>query len=214
MNLKDRSIRSTWIGSGLLIAALLAATPASAQNSASQSPAATPASPQDKDESDETAAPPRFLESVTISVTLNPATVRDTPGTVSVIDDGTIERRMIDNTADLVKFEPGVYVESNVTRIGLNGFNIRGIGGNRVMTQVDGVGTSEQFDFGPFNVHQFTLDLDTLKSAEIMRSAGSALYRQRRARRRGLVLHQGSVRLSRRAQVPLRRQDDVRRPLA
>ena len=44
------------------------------------------------------------------------------------------------------------------------------------MTQIDGVETSEQFDFGPFNVHQFALDLDTLKSAEIVRSAGSALY--------------------------------------
>ena len=32
------------------------------------------------------------------------------------------------------------------------------------MTQVDGVETSEQFDFGPFNVHQFALDLDTLKT--------------------------------------------------
>jgi outer membrane receptor protein involved in Fe transport len=44
------------------------------------------------------------------------------------------------------------------------------------MTQVDGVETSEQFDFGPFNVHQFTLDLDTLKTAEIVRSSGSSLY--------------------------------------
>ncbi len=66
--------------------------------------------------------------------------------------------------------------ESNLTRVGLNGVNIRGIGGNRGMTQVDGVDTSEQFDFGPFNDHQFTLNLDTLKSAEIVRSAGSALY--------------------------------------
>ena len=111
-----------------------------------------------------------------MSATSNPATVKETPGTVSVIDAATIERRLIENVSDLVKFEPGVYVESNLTRIGLNGFNIRGMGGNRVLTQVDGVETSEQFDFGPFNVHQFTLDLDTLKTAEIMRSSGSALY--------------------------------------
>jgi hemoglobin/transferrin/lactoferrin receptor protein len=102
--------------------------------------------------------------------------IRETPGTVAVIDDATIERRLIENVADLVKFEPGVYVETVANRVGLNGFNVRGIGGNRVMTQVDGVETSEQFDFGPFNVHQFALDLDTLKSAEIIRSAGSALY--------------------------------------
>ena len=131
-------------------------------------PAAAPAaSPDDQ---------PRFFDSVTVSATLNPTRVKDTPGTVSVIDAETIERRMIENVADLVKFEPGVYVETNLTRVGLNGFNIRGIGGNRVMTQVDGVETSEQFDFGPFNVHQFALDLDTLKTAEIVRSSGSSLY--------------------------------------
>ena len=131
-------------------------------------PAAAPAaSPDDQ---------PRFFDSVTVSATLNPTRVKDTPGTVSVIDAETIERRMIENVADLIKFEPGVYVETNLTRVGLNGFNIRGIGGNRVMTLVDGVETSEQFDFGPFNVHQFALDLDTLKTAEIVRSSGSSLY--------------------------------------
>jgi hemoglobin/transferrin/lactoferrin receptor protein len=118
----------------------------------------------------------RLFDSVTVSATLNPAVIRDTPGTVSVIDDATIQRRMIENVADLVRFEPGIYLETVANRVGLNGFNIRGIGGNRVMTQIDGVETSEQFDFGPFNVHQFTLDLDVLKSAEIVRSAGSALY--------------------------------------
>ena len=118
----------------------------------------------------------RLFDSVTVSATLNPSVVRDTPGTVAVIDDETIARRLVENVGDLVKFEPGVYVETVANRVGLNGFNIRGIGGNRVMTQVDGVETAEQFDFGPFNVHQFALDLDTLKSAEIVRSAGSALY--------------------------------------
>lgn len=166
---------------GLAVAAafgmlLETATPAGAQQPpATPAPAAAPATPQTPP-----AAPakddPRFVDAVTVSATSNPQAVKDTPGTVSVIDAAAIERRLIENTADLVKFEPGVYIESNLTRIGLNGFNIRGIGGNRVVTQVDGVETSEQFDFGPFSVHQFSLDLDTLKSAEIVRSAGSALY--------------------------------------
>ena len=120
--------------------------------------------------------PPTFLDSVTVSATLRPAPVRDSPGVVSVIDGETIQERMVEDFADLVKYEPGVYVENNVTRLGLNGFNIRGIGGNRVMTMVDGVQTSEQFDFGPFNVHQAGLDVDVLKTVEIVRSANSALY--------------------------------------
>ena len=120
--------------------------------------------------------PLTFLDSVTVSATLRPAPVRETPGMVSVIDSRTIEERLVRDFADLVKYEPGVYIENNVTRLGLNGFNIRGIGGNRVMTQVDGVQTSEQFDFGPFNVHQVGLDVDALKTVEIVRSANSALY--------------------------------------
>ena len=134
--------------------------------------------PTDEPPTDEppTNEPPTFLDSVTISATLRPAPVRDTPGVVSVIDGETIQERMVADFADLVKYEPGVYVENNVTRLGLNGFNIRGIGGNRVMTLVDGVETSEQFDFGPFNVHQAGLDVDVLKTVEIVRSANSALY--------------------------------------
>jgi len=160
------------------ICALLAIPPVAWSQPAQAPPASAPdqakipgqpAAPAPADET-------QFFETVTVSGTLNPVTTKETPGSVSVIDDKTIERRLIENVADLIKFEPGVYVESNVSRIGLNGFNIRGIGGNRVMTQVDGIETSEQFDFGPFNVHQFALDLDTLKSAEIMRSAGSATY--------------------------------------
>ena len=146
-----------------------------------QPDSAPPADAQDLPEAGPDAGPPvegppTFLDSVTISATLRPAPVRDTPGMVSVIDGETIQERMVEDFADLVKYEPGVYVENNVTRLGLNGFNIRGIGGNRVMTLVDGVQTSEQFDFGPFNVHQAGLDVDVLKTVEIVRSASSALY--------------------------------------
>ena len=145
-----------------------AAQPADGAPPPADLPAATGAAADDE--------PPTFLDSVTVSATLRPAPVRDTPGTVSVIDSRTIEERLVRDFADLVKYEPGVYVENNVTRLGLNGFNVRGIGGNRVMTQVDGVQTSEQFDFGPFNVHQAGLDVDALKTVEIVRSANSALY--------------------------------------
>lgn len=159
------------------LAALVAvAAPAAAQETAPAPPAQPTSDAQTPKPATASSGDRRFVDAVTVSATLNPQIVRDTPGTVSVIDAETIARRLVENTADLVKFEPGVYIESNLTRVGLNGFNIRGVGGNRVATRVDGVETSEQFDFGPFNIHQFALDLDSLKSAEIVRSAGSALY--------------------------------------
>ncbi len=153
----------------------------------------------------------QFLDTVTVSATLNPESLKDTPSTVSVIDAQTIDRRLIQNTADLIKFEPGVYIDSNLTRAGLNGFNIRGIGGNRVMTMIDGVETAEQFDFGPFNMHQVPFDLDVLKSAEIVRSAGSSLYGSDALGGVVTLLHEGSVRLPREPRAAHRRQDALRR---
>ena len=142
----------------------------------SQQAAAQPATDPDRETAQADDEPLTFLDAVTVSATLRPAPLQETPGTVSVIDDVTIAERLVADFADLVKYEPGVYVENNVTRLGLNGFNIRGIGGNRVLTQVDGVQTAEQFAFGPFSVHQAGLDVDALKSVEIVRSANSALY--------------------------------------
>jgi hemoglobin/transferrin/lactoferrin receptor protein len=152
----------------LLCSLLLTPRAAMAQTPAPQPPATTAQAPDP--------APQKFFDTVTVSATLTPTAIKEVPGTVTVIDFEAIARRMAENAADLVKYEPGVYVESNLLGSGGNGFNIRGIGGNRVMTQVDGVETAEQFDFGPFNVHQFQVDTDTLKSAEIVRSAASALY--------------------------------------
>ena len=117
-----------------------------------------------------------FLESVTVAATLRPAPVGDIPGTASVIDAATIQGRMLEDLADLVKYEPGVYMENDVTRFGLNGINIRGTGGNRVLTQIDGVQTSEQFDFRLLGISQMGIDPDMLRSVEIVRGASSALY--------------------------------------
>ena len=152
------------------------AVPLAQQAADSQPPAEQQAGDPESGAQPSDGQPLTFLDSVTVSATLRPAPVMQTPGTVTVIDDDAIRGRMFETFADLVKYEPGVYVENNVTRLGLNGFNIRGIGGNRVMTQVDGVQTSEQFDFGPFNIHQVAFDVDALKSVEIVRSANSALY--------------------------------------
>ena len=139
---------------------------ASAEEAATSAEGRTPADDE----------PLTFLDAVTVTATLRAAPVQDTPGKVSVIDEESIQERLVRDFADLVKYEPGVYVENNVTRLGLNGFNIRGIGGNRVLTQVDGVQTAEQFAFGPFSIHRAGLDVDVLKSVEIVRSANSALY--------------------------------------
>lgn len=155
---------------------LLNATPILGQGAVASAADADSAAGEEQEPEEPGPGDATFLDEVTVTADHVPGSLRDTPGHVSIVTDDDIEDQLFEDIADLVKYEPGVYVEGDSTRLGLNGFNIRGIGGNRVLTQVDGVPGAEQFDFGPFNVHQQAIDIDTLKSAEIVRSAGSALY--------------------------------------
>lgn len=116
------------------------------------------------------------METMTVTAEGAPIKIKNTPARVSVIDSERIEKEMARNVSDLIRYEPGVFVERDGSRLNLNGFNIRGIGGNRVRTQIDGVRTAEQFDFGPFSVHQYFVDVETLKTVEILRGAASSLY--------------------------------------
>ncbi len=141
--------------------------------------AALTASPGLLAQTDPPAAPEAretFLDAITVTATRTPTSVGEAPGSVSVIDAGRIERELAMSSRDLVRYEPGIYVEGDPTRLGLSGFNVRGIGGNRVLTQIDGVPTAEQFSFGPLAVHPTFLDLDAVDSVEIVRNAGSSLY--------------------------------------
>lgn len=119
---------------------------------------------------------PTFLDSVTVTASRSPRAVKDTAGSVSVIDAQEIAELGMTDLQDLVKWQPGIYVENEASRLGLGGFNVRGIGENRVLTRIDGVPAAERFDFGPLAATQYAIDLDLLETVEIVRSAGSSLY--------------------------------------
>ncbi len=123
-----------------------------------------------------TAATPTYLERITVAATRSERALKDAPGQVDVIMGAEVAELGLTSVADLVRMLPGIYVEGDLTRLGTSGLNIRGIGGNRVLTQIDGIPTAEQFDFGPLSITQFALDPEALASVEIVRSAGSALY--------------------------------------
>ena len=93
-----------------------------------------------------------------------------------MIDSQRIEDQSANDVRDLVRYEPGVYVANSAERLGAGGFNIRGIGGNRVLTRIDGVPAAEEFAFGHFEVSSYTLDLDALERLEILRGPSSSLY--------------------------------------
>ena len=90
------------------------------------------------------------LETMTVVGSRTERPLKEIAATIDVIDSDRIEEELARDIADLVRFEPGVTVSGTGSRFGLSGFNIRGIGGIRVLTLVDGVRVAEEFSFGPF----------------------------------------------------------------
>lgn len=124
---------------------------------------------------------------IVVSATRTPVEAIDLPVTVTVIDDEQIADELVTDIRDLVRFEPGVSVQRQPARFGAAfgstgragnaGFNIRGIGGNRVLIQVDGVRVPDGFSFGAqASGRGDYVDLGLIKSVEILRGPSSALY--------------------------------------
>jgi len=126
-------------------------------------------------------------EAVTVSATRHAEAVSDVPATVSVISAQQIQENFVTNIKDLIQYEPGVSVRSQPARFtaagastgrdGNSGFNIRGLEGNRVLMINDGIRVPDSFSFGAESMGRGDyLDVDTLKSVEILRGPASALY--------------------------------------
>ena len=76
--------------------------------------------------------------------------VNDLTSSVNIIDSERLQRELARDIKDVIRFEPGVVVGGTGSRFGLDGFNIRGIGGNRVLTMIDGIRVPDELSFGPF----------------------------------------------------------------
>ena len=111
----------------------------------------------------------------------------DVPATVTVITGEDIENKRIEDIRDLVREEPAVTVRRQPARFtaagagtgrdGNAGFNIRGIDGNRVLVQVDGIRIPGAFSFGATNMGRGDyLDVSAVSRVEILRGPASALY--------------------------------------
>ncbi|MEL7685566.1 TonB-dependent hemoglobin/transferrin/lactoferrin family receptor [Citromicrobium bathyomarinum] len=126
-------------------------------------------------------------EQIVVTATRTPLAIEDVPATVTVIDAEDIADDMVTDIKDLVRYEPGVSVRRAPARFGAalgtlgrarnEDFVIRGIGGNRVLIQVDGIRTPQGFTFGAQEAGRggYT-DVSLVKSVEILRGPASALY--------------------------------------
>lgn len=166
--MRNRLMTGT-IWSTLTAAALAAASPALAQEKPVQLAENSP------------------RDIVTVTATRTEQRTDEVPVTVTVITAEDIEDELVTDIKDLVRFEPGVSVRNSPARFGAAlgatgrdgnaGFNIRGLEGNRVLIQTDGVRVPDSYAFGPTaNGRGDYVDLDLLKSVEILRGPASALY--------------------------------------
>jgi hemoglobin/transferrin/lactoferrin receptor protein len=101
----------------------------------------------------------------------------DTAATASVITREDIERGAVTDLRELLRYEPGVAVESSAGRFGLGDIGIRGMAGNRVLMQVDGIRLPDAYRVGRFSsAARNQLDTGLLRRVEVLRGPGSALY--------------------------------------
>lgn len=124
---------------------------------------------------------------ITVTATRTPVLQEEAPATVTVITDQEIADQLATDIKDLVRFEPGVSVRRAPARFGAaqtstgrarnEDFVIRGIGGNRVLIQVDGIRSPQGFSFGAQDVGRGgSTDVSLVKQVEILRGPASALY--------------------------------------
>ncbi|MCF7749509.1 TonB-dependent hemoglobin/transferrin/lactoferrin family receptor [Bacillus subtilis subsp. subtilis] len=119
----------------------------------------------------------RLFDRVQVTATRTERALSDVAATVDVIDREQLDHHLVRNLKDLVRYEPGISVTSSPARFGLGGIRIRGLDGNRVLIQTDGIAMPKAFAIGSFSdANRNFTDLETLKRVEIVRGPASALY--------------------------------------
>ncbi len=117
------------------------------------------------------------LEPVVVISTRSERPVSDVAALVDLINASELAAGHVSGFADLGRYHVGIEAESGGTRFGANGLSIRGIGGNRVAMELDGVPVSDQFDIGSYsNAGRQLLDPELLSRVEVLRGPASSLY--------------------------------------
>ena len=123
---------------------------------------------------------------ITVTGTRTERSVIDLPGSVKVYDFNEIESSSSSTWRELFSDAPGLgsqdFIRSDYSRDYAKGdagnINIRGLEGNRILTQIDGV-TIPRFSYGKstFSVSRSNfIELSNLGKIEVLKGSGSSLY--------------------------------------
>ena len=123
---------------------------------------------------------------ITVTGTRTERSVLDLPGSVNVYDFNEIESSSSSTWRELFSDAPGLgsqdFIRSDYSRDYAKGdagnINIRGLEGNRILTQIDGV-TIPRFSYGKstFSVSRSNfIELSNLGKIEVLKGSGSVSY--------------------------------------
>ena len=120
---------------------------------------------------------PVDLEPVVVIATRTERPISDVAALVDLIDSSELATEQVSELSSLARYHVGIDAESAGTRFGANGLSIRGIGGNRVAMELDGVPLSDQFSIGSYsNAGRALVDPELLSRIEVLRGPASSLY--------------------------------------
>jgi hemoglobin/transferrin/lactoferrin receptor protein len=117
------------------------------------------------------------LDAIVVVASRGPEPLRQVVGTVSRVDRERMDRQGVQGIADLAALVPGLAVAGDAHRFGASGFNLRGLEGNRVSIEIDGVPLPEAFAVGQFaSAGRDQVDLGAVDRVEILRGPASTLH--------------------------------------
>lgn len=121
--------------------------------------------------------PEKQLDAVVSVASRSAQPAREVAGTVSLIERERLDLTLAQDLADAVRYEPGVSAPEDASRFGIQGFAIRGLSGNRVGMEIDGVPVADGFSIGSFsNASRGAIETAFLSRMEILRGPASTLY--------------------------------------
>lgn len=123
-------------------------------------------------------AAPNHDELETVTVYAKRVTpVTRVAATVTVVDQERIQQTLAADIRDVVRYEPGLAVRNDPFRFGLDTISIRGLSGNRVAIEVDGVPAAAGFAIGSYaDSGRAYVDPAFLRRIEFLRGPASSLY--------------------------------------
>jgi len=117
------------------------------------------------------------LDPIVVVASKSPRPLSEVAAQVTVITADDILAGMAEDLDGMLKYEPGLDMEIAGTRFGATSINVRGVGGNRVAIEIDGIPVRDGFSIGAFsNGGRVLVEPDRIKRVEVLYGPASVMY--------------------------------------